>query len=160
MGAPKPGHVYVMDDGGKRTRIGRSKNVGVRIQQIRIDYNAEPVLRYVSPPLAASNEVEKIAHRIAIEGGWSNKGDWFLFMPVADAIAAVERAIRVQQELEPPLQERRRSPKRQINMRVDDEFLEAIGELQRLLANPRPPSLTETIRFAVKEHVESLKGDA
>lgn len=156
MGSPKPGHIYVMDDGGQRTRIGRSKNVGIRIQQIRIDYDADAILRYVSPLLSASNEVEKIAHRIASEAGWSNKGDWFLFMPVADAIAAVERAIRVHRHEEPPLAERRR--KRNIGVRVDDDFMKAVGELQRLLANPRPPSMTEAIRFAVRERLESLKG--
>ena len=41
------------------------------------------------------------------------------------------------------------SDRKQINIRVDDDFVEAVGELQRLLPGPRPPSMADAIREAV-----------
>lgn len=47
------------------------------------------------------------------------------------------------------------SQRTQINLRVDESFLEAIGKLQRLdTESVRPPSMSEAIRKAVIEAVE------
>lgn len=49
------------------------------------------------------------------------------------------------------------SNRKQINIRVEDEFLEEIGELQRMLPGPRPPSMAEAIRTAVREAIEARR---
>ena len=41
----------------------------------------------------------------------------------------------------------------QINFRADDEFVLAVGELQRLSGSPRPIPMSEAIREAVMEAV-------
>lgn len=41
--------------------------------------------------------------------------------------------------------------RKQINIRVDDEFLRHVGEIQRSDTAPTTPTMAEVIRMAVKE---------
>jgi len=44
--------------------------------------------------------------------------------------------------------------RKQINVRIDDDVLAAIGELQSLVADPLAPSVAEIVRRAILEMLE------
>lgn len=49
--------------------------------------------------------------------------------------------------------------RKQVNIRVDDEFLRIVGELQALIRDPLTPSLAEVIRISVANELDRRKAD-
>ncbi len=49
--------------------------------------------------------------------------------------------------------------RKQINIRVDDEFLRNVGELQALIRDPLSPSLAQVLRISVANELERRKAD-
>lgn len=49
--------------------------------------------------------------------------------------------------------------RKQVNIRVDDEFLRIVGELQSLIRDPLTPSLAEVIRISVANELDRRKAD-
>ena len=58
------------------------------------------------------------------------------------------------------LQPMKKAPRPQINIRTDEEFVTAVGVLQRHDPAPTPPSMSEAIRKAVFEKAERLQAKA
>ena len=151
-------------------KIGRSMHPEARLKAIAATNAAGVVLHHVTAEREDSSYVEAAAHRLLADK--RRVGEWFDVSP-SEAVAAVEAAIRQIEHTKyvrkckgcfPAWWRAPRAPgteRKQINLRVDDELLAMVGELQRLdRSGPTPPTMSEVIRKAVAETLERWRHTA
>jgi len=157
----EPQSLYVMKASNGRVKIGRSKQVAARAVQLRSERNTRVSVVYSTEPIVDAKPAELIAVRLLRLTGTRVSGEWFS-VGTDVAIAAVQRALRIHEGIEPPPDFsvlRAKTPLGPVlSMRLDPELKERLKELaareNRSLTNYIETQLREISRQVAQRNAE------
>lgn len=148
----KNANVYVMTD-GTSLKVGHSIAPQARAKQLgSID------ILHLTDIIVEAEAVERTAHRLLKMSGKHLHGEWFS-ASLEEAVEAIERARRIVDGLELPLDKVPPTRQPQINIRVSAETMDKIDRLRRISPIRPIPSASEIVRLAIDEYVKKLERD-
>lgn len=144
----KAGRVYVMSTTTPNVvKVGFSCAPEARLGELRA--MGAVALLHASQIHEDARAIEQSAHRLLALAKRRVSGELFR-ASLDDAVEAIERAERIANGLELPLDAVTPAPFKQVNVRLDEATIAIIHELRRC-APPPIPSISDVIRSAIEE---------
>lgn len=141
----RSGHVYVMDMGGGRIKVGCSNAPAVRAATLR----AEKLL-YQSPWTEHAERVERAAHRILKAAGHHLRCEIFS-ASLEEALAAIELAVDKVSNGDFPVRRPTKRRKKMVGYRLNADLMDRVEAFRA--AQRFRPTLTAVVEKALRDYL-------